>query len=289
MSLSFGFVFMICAGITGMFAKEGIPAPKKAEPFVLQNFIRPFRVKPFRQYLGIFLCTQITMAVMSALFFFYVDFYFCRDMTAAGETNVVGLIGAALMFGMQIVALPFYLAMIKRVGKMAVFIFGAAIWIGGALVLPFIPANSSPVQLYILAAILGFGISGPGLIPHAIFPDVVDVGALQFGSRTAGAFSGIANLVNKLSQALGLGLVMTGIGLAGFVEQNIQPGADPVVSQPLSAQYAIIWIMTLAPLVFMTMGILVCTRYRLNKERHANVLDALEGSDAEKAAVLESL
>ena len=289
MSISFGLVFMICTGITGLFAKEGIPPPKKAEPFELQNFIRPFRVKPFRQYLGIFLCTQITMAVMSALFFFYIDFYFARDMTAAGESNVVGLIGAALMFGMQIVALPVYLAMIKRVGKMAVYIIGAGIWIAGALVLPLLPANANPIQLYILAAVLGFGISGPGLIPHAIFPDVVDVGELQLGIRTAGSFSGIANMVNKFSQAIGLGIVMTGIGLAGFVEQAIYPGAAPVVSQPITAQYAIIWIMTLAPLVFMTIGILLCTRYRLNKERHAAVLEALEGSEVQKAAVLESL
>ena len=289
MSLSFGLLFMICAGITGLFAKEGIPAPKKAEPFELRNFVRPFQVKPFRQYLWIFLCSKITMAVMSALFFFYIDFYFCRDLTAAGEANVVGLIGAALMFGMQIVALPVYLAMIKRVGKMPVYIIGSVIWIVGALIMPALPANSSPIPLYILAAVLGFGISGPGLIPHAIFPDVVDVGDLQLGVRTAGSFSGIANLVNKFSQAIGLGIVMAGIGLAGFVEQAIYAGAAPVVAQPISAQYAIIWVMALTPLVFMTIGIVVCTRYRLNKEKHAEVLEALEGSEAQKSAVLGSL
>jgi len=289
MSLSFGILFMICTGITGLFAKEGIPAPKKAEPFALQNFIRPFQVKPFRQYLWIFLCSKITMAIMSALFFFYIDFYFCRNLTAAGTANMVGLIGAAIMFGMQIVALPVYLAMIKKVGKMAVYIIGSVIWIAGALVLPVLPADSSPMPLYLLAAILGFGISGPGLIPHAIFPDVVDVGELQLGVRTAGSFSGIANLINKLSQALGLALVMAGLGLAGFVEQDIYAGAQPITAQPLSAQYAIIWIMALAPLVFMTIGILVCTRYRLNKGKHADVLEALEGSETQKSAVLQSL
>jgi oligogalacturonide transporter len=289
MSLSFGALFMICTAITGLFAKEGIPSPEKAEPFKFQNFVRPFRVKPFRQYLLIFLCTQITMAVMSALFFFYVDFYFSRDLTAAGETNMVGLIGAALMFGTQVVALPIYLKMIKKRGKTAVYIIGALIWIGGVLVLPFLPANSSPIILYVLAVILGFGISGPGLIPHAIFPDVVDVGELQFGIRSAGSFGGIANLVNKLSQALALGIVMIGIELAGFVEQAIYPGAQPVVSQPISAQYAIIGIMTLTPLIFMSFGIFICTRYRLNKEKHSEVLQALKGDEEEKKAVLESL
>ena len=289
MSLTFGTVFMICIAITGFFAKEGIPAPKEPEKFVLKDFLRPFFVKPFRQYLYIFLCCQVTMAIMSTLFFFYVDFYFCRDLTAQGQGNMVGMIGAAIMFGMQIVALPFYLALVKRTSKTLAYVVGSIIWIAGALCLFVVEANTSPVILYVLAAIIGFGISGPGLIPHAILPDVIDVGNLQFGARDAGVFSGASNLVVQLGQALCVAIVMTLIGLAGFVEQDISEGAAKVVSQVASAQDAIIAIMALAPLIFMSIGIFFCTRYRLNKDRHAQVLAALEGSEDEKQAVLRSL
>ena len=289
MSLIFGVVFMICVGITGKFAKEGVPAPERAEPFAVKDFIRPFQVKPFRQYLYLFLCCQMTMAIMSALFFFYVDFYYCRDLTANGEGNIVGMLGAAIMFAMQIVALPAYMSLIKKTSKTTVYIAGSIIWIVGALVLLILPAGSSAVLLYVLAAVLGFGISGPGLIPHAIFPDVVDVGHLQLSARVAGAFSGIANLVNKLAQALGLAIVMGAIGVAGFTEQDISVGAEKVVSQPESAQRAVILIMALAPLVFMSIGVFFCTRYRLNREVHARVLTAIDGSDDEKAEVLRML
>jgi oligogalacturonide transporter len=289
MSLIFGTVFALCVGVTGLFAKEGIPPPKKAEPLIIKDFIRPFEIKPFRQYLWLYLCCQMTMAIMSALFFFYVDFYFCAGATARGEGNIVGMLGAAIMFSMQIVALPVYMAVIKKAGKTAVYILGSAIWIISAPVLLLVPADSNPVYMYILAAVMGFGISGPGLIPHAIFGDVVDVGHLQFGARVAGAFSGIANFVNKIAQAIGLAVVMGVIGLAGFVEQDISEGAAKVVEQPQSAQNAIILLMAFAPLVFMSFGIWVCTRYRLNKERHAQVLAALEGNEEEKAAVLNSL
>ena len=290
MSLIFGFVFMICVGITGLFAKEGVPAPEKAEPFAVKDFIRPFRVKPFRQYLYIFICCQMSMAIMSALFFFYVDFYFCRQVTASGEGNSVGLLGAAIMFSMQIVALPVYMRLIKKTGKTAVYIIGSLIWIVGALVILILPANSNSIILFVLAAVMGFGISGPGLIPHAIFPDVVDAGHLQLSARVAGAFSGIANLINKLAQALGLAIVMFAIGVAGFIEQDISEGAAKVVSQPASAQRAIVIIMALAPLVFMSIGIFVCTRYRLNRELHARVLAAIEdGGEDERAAVLRML
>ena len=289
MSLTFGVLFAICVAITGLFAKEGLPAPKKAEPFIIKDFLRPFKVKSFRQYLWLFLCCQMTMAIMSALFFFYVDFYFCAETTARGESNIVGMIGAAIMFSMQIVALPIYMIINKKFSKTAVYILGSAIWILSAPVLLLVPPDISPVYLYVLAAVMGFGISGPGLIPHAIFGDVVDVGHLQFGTRVAGAFSGIANFVNKIAQAIGLAIVMGIIGLAGFVERDISSEVM-VLEQPYSAQMAIVLLMAFAPLVFMSFGCWICTRYRLNKERHAQVLVAIESGDEEqRAEVLASL
>jgi len=191
------------------------------------------------------------------------------------------------MFGMQIVALPVYMAMIRKFGKMFVYIFGSVIWIISALVLLIMPAGVNALWLYLLAAVMGFGISGPGLIPHAIYGDVVDVGHLQLSERVAGEFAGVANLIYTIAQAVGLAIVMAVIGAAGFTEQEI--GAPPILSQPENAQTAIILVMALAPLLFMSFGILACARYRLNKENHAQVLAALDGTEEEKAAVLRLL
>ena len=289
MSLIFGIVFMICVCVTGLFAKEGVPAPKKADRVAVRDFFTTFKVKSFRQYLWMFLTCQITMAIMSALFFFYIDFYFARDMTAQGVSHMVGYIGAAIMFGIQIVALPFYLWLIKKTSKATAFAVGSVIWIVGGLLLFVLPSGSSAVVLYLLAAFIGFGISGPGLIPHAMFGDVVDVGDLQFGVRNAGAFAGAANLVIQLGQALSVGLVMVAIGVAGFVEQDISYGAELVVSQAVSAQTAIVTIMALAPLVFMSIGIFFSAKYKLSKENHAKVLAALESGKEDKDAVLDLL
>ena len=289
MSLTFGIIFMFCVGITAFFSREGIPPPKDTDSFKIRDFKQPLQIKTFRQYLYIFLTCQVTMAIMSALFFFYVDFYFCRDLTAMGEANVVGLLGAAILFGMQIVALPFYLWLVKKTNKTTAYIMGALIWIVGALFLFIIPANSNPVLLYLLAAVLGFGISGPGLIPHAIFPDVVDVGNLRFGKRAAGIFGGVSNLTIQIGQAIGVAAVMAIIGAAGFVEQDISPDAVPLTTQSLSAQNAIIWILALAPLIFMSFGVFICTRYKLNKEKHELVIAALDADDNVKEAVLKSL
>ncbi|MGD9887568.1 MAG: MFS transporter [Bacilli bacterium] len=43
----------------------------------------------------ILFATIQTMVMMSGLFFFYIDFIIVRDITAAGQDNIVGLFGAA--------------------------------------------------------------------------------------------------------------------------------------------------------------------------------------------------
>jgi len=288
MSLIFGSVFMICILITALFAKEGIPPQKEAPEFTFNDFVRPLKLKVFRQYMGFFLCCQLTMTVMSGLFFFYVLFYFNRDLTAAGETSMIGYIAAALMFAMQIVALPIYMAMMKKTGKMAVYIFGSVIWIISAVFLFFLPPSAPYWVLLIIASTIGFGISGPGLIPHATFGDIVDVGYLKFGVRDAGALSGISSFLNTSAQGFGLAIAMAVIGWAGFTEP--QPGMEEVLTQPESAQWAIRFLMLLTPLILMSLGIFFCAKYRLNKERHALVLAAIDSGDKEeKERVLATL
>ncbi|MDD3712938.1 MAG: MFS transporter, partial [Candidatus Izemoplasmatales bacterium] len=195
--------------------------------------VKPLGLKPFRQYLGMFLVLQMSMAIMSGLFFFYVDFYIVKDQTFLGNSTMVGMISAALMFSMQIVALPIYLKMIEKKGKTFAYRFGAYLWIGTAFLIFFIPANVNPIILYVIAALMGLGISGPGLVPHTIYGDVVDAGQLKFNDRLDGQMSGFTNFINKIAQGLGLAFVMFLLGLAKFKEQPLI--GDPIRFQEDSA------------------------------------------------------
>lgn len=273
MGLVFGVIFAVSVLITGLFAREEIKTPPLTSKVNIRSFIRPLKLKTYRQYLWMFMAVQITMAIMSGLFFFYIDFIVVRDVTATGTSNSVGLIGAAIMFFMQIVALPIYLKMIQVKNKMYVYRFGAFIWIVGAIVLFFLPANVNPIIIYILAAILGFGISAPGLIPHTILGDVVDSSELVFKERAEGAISGITNFANKLSQAIGLGLMSMVLGLFNF--QEAKPG-QVVTSQPADAQWALRAIIAFAPLVFMTIGIIISKQYKIDYTMQKRIVKALD-------------
>jgi len=286
MSLIFGSLFAISALITGLFAKEEIVTPPLKSKFNLKDFLKPLKLKPYRQYLYLLLAVQITMAIMSGLFFFYIDFYIARDLTLNGEANMIGTIAAALMFLMQIVALPFYMWLIKKTNKMFAYQIGSFIWIVVALSLLLIPANVNPLIIFVVAAIIGFGISGPGLVPHTIFGDVADYGELYIGERIDGQMGGFGNFVNQASQALGLAIAMWIIGLAGFVEQKLgkdENGIDypTITSQPSSAQEAIKLVMALSPLIIVTLGIIVSYTYKINAKKHAEIKELLENKNVQ--------
>jgi Na+/melibiose symporter-like transporter len=287
MSLSFGLLFGLSVLFTGLFAREEIQTPIVKTKLSFKDMAKPLGLRPFRQYLGMFLVLQMSMAIMSGLFFFYVDFFITKDSTASGQTSMVGLISAALMFSMQIVALPVYLKMIEKKGKTYAYRFGAFLWIGTALFIPLIPANVNPVVIYLVAALMGFGISGPGLVPHTMYGDVVDAGQIAFGDRLDGQMSGFTNFINKIAQAIGLAIVMFLIGLAGFQEQVL--GEAAVVSQPDSATLMIRLIMMLAPLIFMGIGIFISTKYKIDAKKQHQIAEAIKDQNISRKGLIEDL
>ncbi|MDY0339349.1 MAG: MFS transporter [Acholeplasmataceae bacterium] len=287
MSLSFGLLFALSVLMTGLFAREEIITPPIETKMSFKSLTKPLKLVPFRQYLGMFLVLQMSMAIMSGLFFFYIDYHVVKDVTAQGESSMVGLIAAALMFSMQIVALPIYIKMIEKKGKTFAYRFGALLWIVSALFILIIPANVNPIAVYALGAVMGFGISGPGLVPHTMYGDVVDAGQLMFKERLDGQMSGFTNFINKIAQAVGLAIVMFLIGLAGFTER--EPGAPLILSQPDSATLMIRLIMVIAPLIFMSIGILISFRYKINASRQKELAKAIEDKDSDYQALIDEL
>ncbi len=287
MSLSFGLLFGLSVLMTGLFAREEIQTPKVKSKLSIKELVKPLNLKPFRQYLGMFLVLQLSMAVMSGLFFFYIDFYVVKSETALGYSSIVGLISAALMFSMQIVALPVYIKMIQKKGKTFAYRFGGIFWIITALLIMFIPADVNPVIIYLLAAFMGFGISGPGLVPHTMYGDVVDAGQLKFNDRLDGQMSGFTNFINKIAQAVGLAFVMFLIGLAGFKEKPL--GGDPILSQPDSALLMIRLIMSLTPLIFMSIGIYISYKYKIDALKQKEITLAINAPSEVKEALISEL
>lgn len=243
----FGVIFAISILVTALFSKEQIVTPPVKTKLSLKEFVRPLKLKTYRQYLGIQMCTSMAMAVMSSFFFTFCDFYLRRmsysQLTLNGGGRFpIATVAAAMMFVAQIFALPFYLKLIKIKSKRFAYITGALIWITMVAFMLLLPAESeiavgdnggistvkgAPNWLVIVFGLLtGFGIGGTVFVPHSSFGDVCDVGELYFGERTEGAFSGLTNFLNTTAQAVGLAIPPLVIGLCGYVETQYVTAAE---------------------------------------------------------------
>ena len=336
MAAIFGVIFMISILVTAIFSKEQIVTPAVKTKFNFKEFIRPLKVKTYRQYLGMQMCTSMAMAMMSSFFFTLCDFYL-RSQTYYSDTMwgvgrfPVGTVAAALMFVAQAVALPFYLKLVKIKSKRFAYLTGAFIWMGVAAICFFLPGEKgTPVYdavsktvsgitggtpiwaMLIIGLALGFGIGGTVFVPHSSFGDVCDVGELQFGERTEGAFSGITNFLNTTAQAIGLAIPPLVIGLAGYAETQYVTASELAdiqaagglklsgiwhiienfkitefngnyqmlpLSQSTAAQWAIRICFAILPIIIMAIGCVIAFRYKLTKELQQKIVEANARTD----------
>ena len=239
MAVIFGVIFMVSILITALFSREQIVTPAVKTKFSLKEFLRPLKVKTYRQYLGMQMCSSMAMAMMSSFFFTFCDFYIRRlsyqQVTISENLGrfPIATVAAAMMFVAQIVALPIYLKIIKAKSKRFAYITGCVVWVVVVAFMWLLPAETKidvvngSVQtvegapnwlIMVFGLLLGLGIGGTVFVPHSSFGDVCDVGELYFGERTEGAFSGITNFLNTTAQAIGLAIPPAIIGLAGYVE-----------------------------------------------------------------------
>lgn len=272
MSVIFGVLFAVAILITALFAKEEIVTPPYKGKLSVCEFIAPLRVKSFRYFLGMSISCQMLIAVLTGVFFFFCNFYLFRDIMAKEGTVGFSTLAAVLMFLMQLVAIPIYLKIANKINKATVFRLGALITIIGCLLIFLLQPNGSPIFVFIVAAILGFGISGIAVAPIMMFGDVADVVLLKSDGRKEGVMSGLMNLFNKTAQAVGVALMMFILGLSGFI--SAEPG-ELVLTQPLGAQTAMLYIFTLSPIVIISFGIFFSYKYKIDAKKHAEIIERI--------------
>ena len=252
MAAIFGVIFMASILVTAIFSKEQIVSPAIHRKLSFKEFVKPLKLKTYRQYLGMQMCASMAMAIMSSYFYTYCDFFIRRDtymlatQTGLGRDFPVATVAAAMMFVAQIIALPIYLRMIKAKGKRFSYIFGAGLWAVlafGLFLLPAEPNGTAQIvdiikdgvvtgqqiatkqgvpnwAIIVFGLSLGLGVGGTVFVPHSSFGDVCDVGELYFGERTEGAFSGLSNFLNTTAQAIGLAIPSWIMGVAGYQETS---------------------------------------------------------------------
>ena len=271
MAAIFSVFFAVPYILMFFYTKERVPHSGKTE-FKFKSFIEPFKVKSFRNLLGIYMCSFLAMDIVSAVFAYYMKYY----MNRAGELNYV--LGAMLI--VQTILVPVVVMVSKKIGKAKTVMASVIIWFAAVIYMGVMQAGWPGWVIYSVAVIMGVGIVGCVVMAWTMYPDTTDVGEFAFKRRNAGSFGGIMTFMRKFSAALGLFAVSQIMALGGYIEptNEIVDGVTKTIeyAQPASVITAIKVIVLVLPIVLLTLTFIFAKRYPLSRGMYDKLSIALK-------------
>lgn len=257
--IAFGLFYALAPAATFLFCRErrefaSAPKRKMGNPrsFIAENFIQPFKVRPFRQVAAMYLMGFMAMDAMLALAVYFLTYIM-------EVSSMMALL--VPVYGGLVAALPGAAFVAPRIGKRATFLGSCLLWLIALAMVPFLRAGMPLFFLYAFGLLFGVGLAGVQTMVFALFSDVPDADELVSGRRREGLFSGIFALLRKSGGALVmflLGLVLQASGYAPPVEGVVQ-GQTPRFLGVLRGAFMCL------PLVLVLGAAWAALRYRLDR------------------------
>lgn len=227
------------------------------------------RHKAYMQLMALYLASRIAMDLIGVVLILY----FTHVLLRSEDFEIM----MAIFLVAVIAALPFWLAVSQHMDKSRVFAIGATWWAVTNLVFLFAQPDWPRWLMLAFGPVVAVGYAVADLMPWAMVGDVVDEDDLETGERREGIYNGFFTFLRKLGGAVGVALAMFVLQIAGLPE-----GRNAVV--PDSAVTAIRWMASVGTSALILLGAFLARGYPLTRERHNEILLALEARDAAKRA-----
>jgi Na+/melibiose symporter-like transporter len=277
MALVFGIFFSIPWIFVSLYFREpdsrNDPVPEK---FRFREFIEPLKIRSFRYVIGMYLGAFLVLDIMSALIAYFITYVLDRP----SDLQIV--LGTLIIC--QLLSMPLVIKISGKIGKNRTTVLSSMVWIVSIAFIAVTPVHWPAYILYIQAAVTGFGVCGSLVMPWTMYPDATDVGFIALGKDCAGSFSGIMTFFRKLASALALFIVGLVLQLSGYLRpvELVTQGARQIMhqTQPGEALLAIRLLLSLAPLLLLSLVSLLALRTPLTRESYGIVrshVDFLQG------------
>ncbi len=237
----------------------------------LWNFVYSLKDnKPALLLLATYMFTGIADGVFSTTIFLYTDSYLQE-----GDKFPYLLLGMSIG---GLVILPFWLSVIKRIGKHQTWMIGC---VGVVCVAPFMMfATPGPWGFTIFASVaalilifLSAGISAP-----AVLSDVVDYDTVRSGECRSGQFFALQALIFKFNYAIG--------GAAAFFLLSHFGFDAAATTHDATASLGIRLTIGVVPAVLFLLGTIPLFFFPLDKERHAEIRQQLREMESDESSGL---
>ncbi|MGD8398439.1 MAG: MFS transporter, partial [Anaerolineae bacterium] len=134
--------------------------------------------------------------------------------------------------------------------------------------------------VYLFAVVVGVATGGVVIMIYSIFPDIPDIDELDSGQRREGIYAAAFTFMRKLSSAVALFVVSTGLSLAGYLPpvEEVVDGATRLVEQPQTDTFLLVLrlIFALVPIVFLALALVFALRFPLTAAVHRRLRAVLD-------------
>ena len=154
----------------------------------------------------------------------------------------------------------------RRFGKAGGIRAGAVVAMIGAAGFYFTPPDNV-VMVFVWGSALAIGGAPIAVLGWAMIPDTVEYAEWRTGVRADGLIFAMASFFQKIAKAVGGAGVAVVLAAFGYVANAVQSEASLT---------AILWMMSLVPLVIQVLLIAVSLAYRLDAHAHGRIVDELK-------------
>jgi GPH family glycoside/pentoside/hexuronide:cation symporter len=262
MALIFGLLAAVPYLLLFFNTRERYSSTPPTELNIIRAFKQTWSNRPFRFAAGIYLTAWVTVALVTALFQYYITYWLKQPDSLA---MFLGLIQGSALIGV-----PIMVKLSDKLEKRQAYFIGMVWWIVVMLILAVMPSDATTFAI-ILAAVVGPGVAAAHVIPWSIVPDVIEADELATGERREGAYYGFLVFIQKTGAAVTLALMQLVLGATGYMAD--QPQNDGTL-------LAIRLMIGLVPAVLLSISIWFAWRYPITKAQHNDMRAALAAKRA---------
>lgn len=249
----YGSLAMIALLITALTIKED---PTLAgEPSTIpprKGILMCFKNRPFVLLMIVFVLGMFAFTVQSAMLPYLIRY----QLGMAEQTSTILMVSLLTMAVFLVPAKR----LADRINKGPTYALGMLIVALTQIVVFFFMPNHPTPLIYVVAALLGIGLSTQWVIPNAMLPDVIEYDEKMTGERREGVYNGISNFLTKFSVALGIAI--PGWALSGF-------GYVANVAQTEQALFGIRLTYSVLPALALLACLPILLRYPITRTTHA--------------------
>ena len=248
---------LIASCIWCVMAIKELPHSQEKGPSDIRGGLRKIlQNRPFMILLIAYTVSAIGNNLPATLILYYVEYVLQSKMADAF---------LLLYFATGILFLPAWIKISHRTGKKTAWLASMAINTGAFIGVFFLGPGDTLIY-GILVFLSGIGFGATLAIPSAIQADVIDYDELLTGERREGQYIGLWSIAKKFAAAVGIGVGLSVLGMAGYAPNTEQPAT---VQLTLRVLYALI------PSICNLVAIAIAFAYPISSHAHADIRTAI--------------